>query len=136
VLPSADFWELYKMHNLNKPKENEFLNVSNHSLEGSFFCSKPVVSGCYEPIYQIFRTLLLERNLRQQDLADGVSIDKANISRIVHGLYIPDLNLRLKIARFLQVDSCLIWRNRDLEHIRKLLHKQKKQEKKKDETAI
>jgi DNA-binding XRE family transcriptional regulator len=120
------------MLNHKQKTTKEYLNVSNHSSEGSFFCGEPVVSGCYEPIYQIFRTLLLERNLRQQDLADGVSIDKANISRIVHGLYIPDLNLRLKIARFLKVDSCLIWRNKDLEHIRKLLWKQKKQEKKED----
>ena len=91
----------------------------------TFFCDKPVVKGCYEPIYIIFQTLLLSKHWKQQDLADSVGIDKSVISRICHGLYVPVLDLRLKIAKSLGVDSSLIWRYQDLPYIKNLIKNQK-----------
>ena len=88
------------------------------------------VRSCYDPIKTIFETLLLKKGWKQQDLADILSIDKANISRIVHGLYIPDLNLRLRIAKALESDSALIWRTCDLYHIREIMAKQNRRGKK------
>jgi len=99
----------------------------------TFFCPDEVVVGCsnlVNPISETFKTLLLERGLKQQDLADGISYDKANISRIVNGLYIPDLDMRLKISKFLCVDSSVIWRNKDIEYIREVMRKQLKNAKK------
>lgn len=99
------------------------------SIENQDYDNVGVVSRCSEcinPISERFKTLLLERNLKQQNLADGISYDKANISRIVNGLYIPDLDMRLKIAKFFGVDSSLIWRTKDLDYIRKQLENQNK----------
>lgn len=99
----------------------------------TFFCNGGVVDSCSElinPISETFKTLLLERGLKQQDLADGISYDKANISRIVNGLYIPDLDMRLKIAKFFGVDSSVIWRTKDIEYIREIMRKQNKKQRK------
>lgn len=112
------------MENLNKDlteaKKKELENCSSEN----FFLDKNVVSSCYKPLKIIFQTLLLQKKCRQQDLADFLGIDKANVSRIVNGLYIPDLTLRLKIAGFFGVDSSLIWRNEDMFYIREKIKEQ------------
>lgn len=101
---------------------------TEQSKEENFFLDNEVVEGCYEPIHIIFKTLLMTKNWKQQDLADAVGIDKANISRICHGLYIPTLDLRLKIAKALEVDSSIIWRYQDLPYIKKLKQEQEKKQ--------
>lgn len=82
----------------------------------------------YPLIKTIFDTLLLKKGWLQQNLADFVGVDKSNISKIVNGLYIPDLNTRLKIAKALDTDSALIWRTCDLYNIRKILAEQQRGE--------
>jgi len=113
-----------KTNNQNKENISTNSKESTHSPDNNF--SKPyvVAKGCYEPIYHIFQTLLLRKEWKQQDLADAIGIDKSNISRIVHGLQIPEMDLRLKISRVLGVDSCIIWRYQDLQYIKKLMKKQ------------
>ena len=112
------------MENQNKDFiEAEKEEIQDNSSE-NFFLNKDVVSSCFKPIKVIFETLLLQKKCKQQDLADFLGIDKANVSRIVNGLYIPDLALRLKIAGFFGVDSSLIWRNEDIYYIREKIKEQ------------
>ena len=73
--------------------------------------AEKVDSRCRSDIKTIFETLLLQKKCKQQDLADYLNVDKAYVSRMVHGLQIPPLRIRLKVAEFFCVDSCLIWRN-------------------------
>lgn len=107
----------------NLPLGEEKEEIQDNSSE-NFFLNKDVVSSCFKPIKIIFETLLLQKKCKQQDLADFLGIDKANVSRIVNGLYIPDLSLRLKIAGFFGVDSSLIWRNEDIYYIREKIKEQ------------
>src|SRR3989338_4525829 len=66
---------------------------------------------CKGDIYCIFQTLFLQRKSKQQDLADYLAVNKAYVSRMTHGIQIPPLRIRLKVAEFFSVDSCLIWRD-------------------------
>ena len=100
---------------------------SNSSLK-DFFYEKEVAGGCYRPIREIFDTLLLSKQWTQSDLAKEVFVDKSVISRVCNGIHIPTLELRLKIAKALGVDSSLIWRYQDLPYLRQIL-KQGRQEK-------
>jgi|TARA_Y100000034_G_scaffold31707_1_gene38801 DNA-binding XRE family transcriptional regulator len=59
-----------------------------------------------------FRTLLSQKKSIQQDLADFCKVDKSTISKIVNGIYIPDLIMKLKIAEFFDVDTRVIWRDK------------------------
>jgi len=98
----------------------------NNSQKEENIVEEGVASSCYKPIKIILDTLLLNKKCKQQDLADSLDLDKSYISRIVNGLEIPPLRIRLKIADFFHTDSCLIWRFEDLPHIRKLKEKQEK----------
>ena len=49
------------------------------------------------------RTLREQRFLSQKDLADGVQIEVAQISRYERGLYMPSAETLVDIARFLRV---------------------------------
>ena len=91
---------------------NKNLVSDSHSSDSSnFFLGKAVERSCHEhSIKGIFQTLLLQKKAKQQDLADFCSVDKSYISKIINGLYYPKLRMRLKIAEFFEVDSCLIWR--------------------------
>ena len=75
-----------------------------------------VDSSCRNDIKTIFETLLLQKKCKQQDLADYLNVDKAYVSRMVHGIQIPPLRIRLKVAEFFNVDSCLIWRNGEVKN--------------------
>lgn len=59
----------------------------------------------------MFETLLLQKKVKQQELADFLSLNKAYVSRMVHGLIIPPLRIRLKVAEFFGCDTGLIWRS-------------------------
>ena len=63
-------------------------------------------------IRTIFHTLLLQKGVRQQDLANYLNLDKSYISRVVNGIYEPDLTTKLKIASFFGVDTSVIWRKK------------------------
>lgn len=56
-----------------------------------------------------------------------ISLDKSDASKIRRGLVIPPLWMRLKIAKYFEVDSTLIWRLEDLPYIREQLKKQEKE---------
>lgn len=115
--------------------DNNYLNASNGEntsklsdiKNGSFFCKDGVDRGCDNPLKIIFDTLLLQKKSKQQELADFCSVDKAYISRVVHGLQIPPLQMRLKISSFFRVDSSLIWRYQDINYIKKILTKDMKE---------
>lgn len=94
-----------------KNKTNNYINISEKedSSTKDFFCPGKVDRSCNNSLKIIFDTLLLQKKVKQQELADFLGVDKAYISRVVHGLQIPPLNTRLKIASFFGVDSCLIW---------------------------
>ncbi len=55
-----------------------------------------------------------------------IGIDPSDASKIRRGLMIPSHDLRLKISRYFNTDSTLIWRREDMNEIRKLLLKQKR----------
>ena len=78
--------------------------------DDSFFSVVGVEDCCYPHLHNIFETLLLQKKVKQQDLADYLHLDKAYISRMVNGLVIPPLRVRLKVAEFFGTDSVLIWR--------------------------
>lgn len=113
------------------------MEKTNREKDENFFLENEVEFCSYKPIKIIFDTLLLKKKWKQQELADHVQVDKALISKIVHGLHIPSLNLRLKISEALNVDSSVIWRYHDLPYIKKLINKQRKTpEKKMDEFIL
>lgn len=61
-------------------------------------------------IQETFRTLLLQKKVKQKDLGYFLGLSKASTSRIVNGKQIPELRVRLKIAEYFAVDTSLIWR--------------------------
>jgi len=97
-------------NNLNQNTEAKSEDVKDISSQ-NFFLVKGVEVCCYPHLKSIFDTLLLQKKVRQQQLADFLGLDKAYISRMVNGLCIPPLRVRLKVAEFFGVDSVLIWRN-------------------------
>jgi transcriptional regulator with XRE-family HTH domain len=62
-------------------------------------------------IRTIFKTLLSQKKSIQQELADFCNVDKSYISKVVNGIYTPDLIMKLKIAEFFDVDTRVIWRD-------------------------
>jgi hypothetical protein len=82
----------------NSQTTNDFFNV--HGVENS----------CYAHLRTTFDVLLLQKKVKQQELANFLGLDKAYISRMCNGLTIPPLAIRLKVAQFFGVDSVLIWR--------------------------
>lgn len=99
-------------------------------MNKSFFCPEGVENSCdgdSNPLSATFQTLFLERAKIQQNLADDLNLDKAYISRICNGKEVPPLRIRLAIARWFNTDSSLIWRSSNLNYIRKILAKQKKE---------
>ena len=104
----------------NKAHDEGFNDSLNSTKDNAFFYDKSVDGGCEHPLKIIFETLLLQKKSKQQDLADYLGVDKAYVSRMVHGLQIPPLRIRLKVAKFFQIDSSLIWRYQDLPYIKKL----------------
>lgn len=91
---------------------NKESDIYKHS-EKNFFLVKEVGNCCFPHIKQTFDTLLLQKKVKQQELADYLQIDKADCSRMVHGKLIPSLRIRLKVAKFFNTDSGLIWRQKD-----------------------
>jgi len=54
-------------------------------------------------------SLLEEKGLTQADLARLVSVDRAYICRILHGLERPPVPMMIKIAKALGVDSRIVF---------------------------
>lgn len=69
-----------------------------------------VTSSSQYQIQETFRTLLLQKKVKQKDLGRYLGLAKASISRFCNGKQIPELRIRLKIAEFFGVDTSLIWR--------------------------
>lgn len=98
---------------------NDNLNADNGDVSSipsdtssqNFFLDNGVEDCCYPHLKIIFKTLLLQKKIKQQELADHLQLDKAYISRMVNGRSIPPLRVRLKVAEFFGVDSVLIWRD-------------------------
>lgn len=86
------------------------MSESNNPPKDNFFLVDGVENCCNPHLKVIFETLLLQKKIKQQELADSLGLDKAYISRMVNGLSIPPLRVRLKVAEFFGVDSVLIWR--------------------------
>lgn len=77
------------------------------------------IEGCFE-------VLILRQGIRPYEWYqdEDISLDKSDASKIRRGLVIPPLWLRLKIAKYFEVDSSLIWRTEDLSYIKETLEKQ------------
>jgi DNA-binding XRE family transcriptional regulator len=56
------------------------------------------------------KLLLIEKSLRNFDLAKHLDCDPAKVSKIVNGWIDPDLETKQKIAEFLGVDQAEIWK--------------------------
>ena len=58
---------------------------------------------------RFLKVLLVERGVRNFDLAKHLDCDPAKVSKIVNGWLDPNLETRKKIAEFLGVDQEEIW---------------------------
>lgn len=96
--------------NFLKPLEEDKSSNLKNNENRDFFLVDGVEPCCYPHLKVIFQTLLLQKKIKQQVLADFLGVDKAYVSRMVNGLIIPPLRVRLKVAEFFGVDSVLIWR--------------------------
>ena len=81
----------------------------------NFFLTDEVKSRSREQIKFTFRSLLLQKKVKQQSLAEFCGVSKSYISPVVNGKYIPDLRMRLKIASFFGVDTSLIWQHPEIQ---------------------
>jgi len=77
----------------------------------NFFLNTEVERGFEKDIRTIFKTLLSQKKSIQQELADFCGVHKSYISKVVNGIYTPDLIMKLKIADFFDVDTRVIWRD-------------------------
>ena len=59
------------------------------------------------------KILLRRKGISQNQLADRVEINKATMSQIVNGLWIPTSNVMLRIAAELDCDSIVIFGDTD-----------------------
>jgi len=85
--------------NLNKTKALFGIMVINSSQP-----KKPINGSS-----AIILSLLKEMGLKQIDLANKLSVDKAYISRIIHNKENAPTLMKIKIAKVLKVDSRAIW---------------------------
>lgn len=70
-----------------------------------FFCSNPVKNR-----YITIKTLMLDRGFKNiQDLASELGISRPLLSRIMHNHIQPTTALKLRIAKILKSDTCLIF---------------------------
>lgn len=82
--------------------------MDNNIQEGKSALEMVEIS-CMNPIKNRFDLLLKHNKLRQTDLANLLSVDKAYICRIVNGKENPPLIMKLKIAEVLKTDTGVIW---------------------------
>lgn len=85
------------------------------SSDSSIFLNGEVKSSSREQIKFTFRSLLLQKKVKQQSLAEFCGVSKSYISPVVNGKYIPDLRMKLKIASFFGVDTSLIWQHPEIQ---------------------
>ena len=55
------------------------------------------------------KVLMIEKGIKNFDLAKHLGVDPTKSSQIVHGWIDPDPVTRQKIAEFLEVDQEVIW---------------------------
>ena len=118
------------MNNNNPEFKNIEVNANSNSAVDNktpepFFYGEQVGKSWYPPITERFKVLLDSKKIIQQNMGDDLSIDKADVSRIIHGVIIPPHNLRIKIAGYFGVDSSTIWRVEDLPFLKKIMEENK-----------
>lgn len=64
------------------------------------------------------KILLLKNNLTAKELGEIVGVDKANMSRIVNGLFMPTPDMAQKIAKLLNCHITDIWSKKDLTYLK------------------
>lgn len=79
---------------------------TNFFLKNQVKDSKKSLS--YKPI-DIVKILLRERGMKQVDLADKINISRQGLHNYLRGFWNPPTQIKLKIARALNVDSSVIW---------------------------
>lgn len=94
----------------NKLPQDGKKSQRDECSDETFFLIRGVENCCFPHIKNTFETLLLNKKSKQQELADFLGLDKAYVSRMVNGLIVPTLRIRLKVAEFFKTDSALIWR--------------------------
>lgn len=63
--------------------------------------------------FQRFMTLIESKGFTQSQFAEHIGLSRQFFWQIVHKKMIPKIGLRLKIAKALDTDSALIWRDED-----------------------
>ena len=58
----------------------------------------------------VLLSLLKEKGMKQTNLADALGHDKAYVNRIIRGHQEPTIEIMIRIAKILNVDSRTIWR--------------------------
>ncbi len=61
-----------------------------------------------------FETILIDRGIKWSDVYKKFGYDKAFASRIKRGIIIPKRKIRVKIAKEMNSDSLVFWRDEDL----------------------
>jgi DNA-binding XRE family transcriptional regulator len=83
-------------------------HIDNLSQKDQTQC-KVVEDSCNIGLYNRFKALLLDRQICQSELASLIGVDKAYVSRMVHGIYNPPNDMKIKVAVKLGTDSRVIW---------------------------
>jgi len=123
------------LHNGYTPErepESNFSEEQENNPNKDFFLDVRVDRSFQTYINNAFETLLLKAGISQQKLADELGLNKSYISRVVHGLQIPPIQTRLKIAKRLRVDSSTLWRVEHLKQIDEIISNQKEKASKKE----
>jgi hypothetical protein len=86
------------------------------SRQEPFFMPEVVGKGWYRDILRKsevtkarWDTLIIRSGKRASEIYRKLGIDKADWSRIVWGVSIPPIEIRLKIAEELETDSGILW---------------------------
>lgn len=94
----------------NSTNEKEKINskLSNDSNQ-NFFLKNDVKQCKKLTVLDVVKVLLLERGMKQVELADKIGISRQGLNNYLRGEWTPPTRIKLKIAEALGVDSSLIW---------------------------
>lgn len=84
----------------------------DNPTDNNFFLSREVkeckARVSYTPL-DIVKILLRERALKQSELASEIGLTRQALNNYLRGFWIPTTQIKIKVARALNVDSSVIW---------------------------
>jgi len=80
-----------------------------HSPTNAFFCARGVKEGKSEALKNRLRALIHAKGLSESDFYNSLNISKQHWYSISWGIWVCPVELKVKIAEALKVDSSVIW---------------------------